>query len=315
MKLTIGTRGSALALWQARYVAGAIENEHPDIRVELMKIKTRGDKILDTPLALIGGKGLFTKEIEEALLDGRVDLAVHSMKDLPTELPEGLRLAAVLEREDPRDVFVSRDGRSLKDLDPGDAIGTSSLRRKAFLLNRYPHLEITPIRGNVDTRVRKSESEDLAGVILAAAGIKRMRLTERVTEYISTDLIIPAIGQGAMGIETRENDPEVDDIVSLMNHRSTAACIGIERAFLQRMGGGCQVPLAAHAEITGDKAHVTAAVVHPQGEPIIRTVTIVDSADNRVGTELADTLIGRGADQILKRVLGDDWAPGQATSS
>jgi hydroxymethylbilane synthase len=315
MKLTIGTRGSALALWQARYVAGSIENIHPDIRVDLMKIKTRGDKILDTPLALIGGKGLFTKEIEEALLDGRVDLAVHSMKDLPTELPEGLRLAAVLEREDPRDVFVSRDGRSLEDIESGERIGTSSLRRKAFLLNRFPHLEIIPIRGNVDTRVRKSESEDLAGVILAAAGIKRMGLTERVTEYISTDLIIPAIGQGAMGIETRENDPEVDDIVSGLNHLPTAACLGIERAFLQRMGGGCQVPLAAHAEITGDKAHVTAAVVHPRGEPIIRTVTVVDTAENRVGTELADTLIRRGADQILKGVLGDDWTPGPTVSS
>ena len=315
MKLTIGTRGSALALWQAYYVAEAIEKKHPDIRVAVMKIKTKGDKILDTPLALIGGKGLFTKEIEEALLDGRVDLAVHSMKDLPTELPEGLRLAAVLEREDPRDVFVSRDGRSLVDLDAGDAIGTSSLRRKAFLLNRFPHLDITPIRGNVDTRVRKSKSEDLSGVILAAAGIKRMGLTERVTEYISTDLIIPAIGQGAMGIETREDDPEVDDIVSRLNHYPTAACIGIERAFLQRMGGGCQVPLAAYAEVTGDKAHITAAVVHPQGEPIIRTVAVVDSVDNRVGTELADTLIGRGADQILQGVLGDDWAPGPAVSS
>ncbi len=310
MKLTIGTRGSALALWQARHVAGAIQEEHPEIRVELMTIKTRGDKILDTPLALIGGKGLFTKEIEEALLDRRVDLAVHSMKDLPTALPDGLRLAAVLEREDPRDVFVSKDGRSLADLGPGDRIGTSSLRRKAFLLNRFPHLEVTPIRGNVDTRVRKSETEDLAGVILAAAGIKRMGLTDRITEYIPRDLIIPAIGQGAMGIETRENDPEVEGIVSELNHPLTAVCIGIERAFLYRMGGGCQVPLAAHASLAGQSAEIVAAVVHPEGEPMIRTQVVVDHADDRAGTELANTLIGRGADEILQGVLGDDWAPG-----
>ncbi len=178
MKLIIGTRGSALALWQARYVARTIETHHRDVQVELLTIKTRGDKILDVPLAIIGGKGLFTKEIEDALLDGRVDLAVHSLKDLPTELPEGLCLAAVMEREDPRDVFISRDGRPIEALEAGAGIGTSSLRRGAFLLNRFPKLRVVSIRGNVDTRIRKIETENLAGVVLAAAGVRRMGLSD-----------------------------------------------------------------------------------------------------------------------------------------
>jgi hydroxymethylbilane synthase len=210
MKLTIGTRGSALALWQARHVASIIEEHHPSVKVELMTIKTQGDKILDAPLAQIGGKGLFTKEIEDALLDGRVDLAVHSMKDLPTELPKGLRLAAVMEREDPRDVFISRDGGPLEDLPRGARIGTSSLRRKAFLLNRYPGLEVISIRGNVDTRLKKIETENLAGIMLAAAGIIRMGFADRITSYMEPEAMIPAIGQGALAIETRESDPGVE---------------------------------------------------------------------------------------------------------
>ncbi|MEW6113530.1 MAG: hydroxymethylbilane synthase, partial [Thermodesulfobacteriota bacterium] len=179
MKLRIGTRGSALALWQARHVASLIQELHPQTSIELVTIKTTGDKILDAPLATIGGKGLFTKEIEEALLEGRVDLAVHSMKDVPTELPDGLKLAAILKREDPRDVFISRDGRGLEELKSGERIGTSSLRRRAFILNRFPELEIISIRGNVDTRLRKIESENLAGILLASAGVKRMGFVDR----------------------------------------------------------------------------------------------------------------------------------------
>jgi len=312
MKLIIGTRGSALALWQAGHVAAVIERNHR-IKTELTIIKTRGDKILDTPLAQVGGKGLFTKEIEDALLDKRVDLAVHSMKDLPTELPEGLHIGAVLKREDPRDVFISRDGRLLDDLGPGARIGTSSLRRKAFLLNRFPDLEVISIRGNVDTRLKKMETEDLAGVILAAAGILRMGFSDKITSYLEPDLVIPAIGQGALAIETRVNDTDTNDVVAGLNHRETAACVRVERAFLKRMGGGCQVPMAAHCVLEGQGIEVTAAVVHPDGNPMLRDTFYAPEASPDTGTRLADALLLRGADVILKSVLSDNWEPGPTT--
>lgn len=310
MNLTIGTRGSALALWQARHVASLIEEKHPGFRVELMRIKTSGDKILDVPLARIGTKGLFTKEIEEALLDGRVDLAVHSMKDLPTDLPEGLALGAIMEREDPRDVFISADGRTLDQLDSGARIGTSSLRRKAFLLSNYPGLDIVDIRGNVDTRLRKIESEKLAGVILAAAGVKRMGFADRITTYLPLDKVIPAIGQGALGVEIRQGDPKVLGIVTELNHDATSACVRIERAFLRRMGGGCQVPMAAHAVVENGTAVVSAAVVHVDGAPTVQDSFSGPADDTSLGTALADALIQRGADSIMKSIEGDDWHPG-----
>jgi hydroxymethylbilane synthase len=310
MKLTIGTRGSALALWQARHVASIIEKNHPSVKVELMTIKTQGDKILDAPLAKIGGKGLFTKEIEDALLEGRVDLAVHSMKDLPTDLPRGLRLSAVLEREDPRDVFISGEGKPLEDLPPGARIGTSSLRRKAFLLNRYPGLEVISIRGNVDTRLRKLETENLAGIMLAAAGVIRMGYADRITAYMEPEAMIPAIGQGALALETRESDPVVEEIVTGMDHPETARCVKIERAFLQRMGGGCQVPMAAHCVSHGDGTKVVAAVVHPDGNPMIRDSYTGPIGEAHVGTRLADALLSQGAAAILKAVLAEDWEPG-----
>lgn len=313
MRLTIGTRGSALALWQAKHVASIIENNNPSVKVELLTIKTQGDKILDAPLAQIGGKGLFTKEIEDALLDGRVDLAVHSMKDLPTELPKGLRLAAVMIREDPRDVFISRDGQLLEDLPQGARIGTSSLRRKAFLLNRYPGLEVISIRGNVDTRLRKIETENLAGIMLAAAGIIRMGFADRITSYMEPDAMIPAIGQGALALETRESDPEVDEIIAGLNHPDTARCVKIERAFLQRMGGGCQVPMAAHCVSHGEGIKVVAAVVHPDGNPVVSDSYEGTAADPRVGTHLADALLAQGATAILRAVLAEDWEPGPTT--
>jgi hydroxymethylbilane synthase len=313
MKLTIGTRGSALALWQARHVASIIEKMNPSVKVELVTIKTQGDKMLDAPLAQIGGKGLFTKEIEDALLDGRVDLAVHSMKDLPTELPNGLRLAAVMEREDPRDVFISRYSGPLEDLPRGARIGTSSLRRKAFLLNRYPGLEVISIRGNVDTRLKKIETENLAGIMLAAAGIIRMGFADRITSYMEPEAMIPAIGQGALALETRESDPGVEEIVSGLNHPETAKCVKIERAFLQRMGGGCQVPMAAHCVSQGNGVKVVAAVVHPDGEPIFSDSYDGAAENARVGTDLADALLARGATSILKAVLSEDWEPGPTT--
>lgn len=310
MKLIIGTRGSALALWQARFVADTIERILPGTHVELMVIKTRGDKILDTPLAQIGGKGLFTKEIEDALLDERVDLAVHSMKDVPTDLPDGLHLAATMEREDPRDVFVSRDGRRLEDLEQGARIGTSSLRRRAFLLNRFPDLDIVSIRGNVDTRLRKIETEQLAGAMLAAAGIIRMGFGDRITSYLEPDSMIPAIGQGALAIETRVNDPRTNAVVSKLDHAPTGQCVAVERAFLQRMGGGCQVPMAAHCLINGDALRIVAAVVHPDGMPMVKDAWEGPQGDTSIGTQLADSLIAEGADRILRSVLGSDWEPG-----
>jgi hydroxymethylbilane synthase len=310
MKITIGTRGSALALWQARHVASLIEKNHPDAQIELIIIKTQGDKLLDSPLALIGGKGLFTKEIEEALLDGRVDLAVHSMKDLPTLLPDGLKLAALLDREDPRDVFISRDGRKLEELEPGSTIGTSSLRRKAFLLNRYAGLEVTSIRGNVDTRLRKVETEGVAGVMLAAAGVKRMGFADRVTSYMDPEVMIPAIGQGALGVEIRAGNPAIETIAAELNHEQTAICVGIERSFLKKMGGGCQVPMSAYAVVRGDEVRVTAAVFHPDGNPMIRDTLTGPKRDGRTGVRLADVLMNRGGAAIIKSVLGQDWLPG-----
>jgi hydroxymethylbilane synthase len=310
MKLTIGTRGSALALWQARHVASIIGKLHPLVQVDLMTIKTQGDKILDVPLATIGGKGLFTKEIEDALLDGRVDLAVHSLKDLPTELPEGLCLAAVMKREDPRDAFISRDGRQLEDLPPGARIGTSSLRRKAFLLHRFPELEVIAIRGNVDTRLRKIETEDLAGVVLAAAGITRMGYADRVTRYMDSDTVIPAIGQGALAIETRVDDPAISRIVAALDDPVTSRCVRVERAFLRRMGGGCQVPMAAYCVPQGHGFKVVAAVVHPDGNPMVRDSYEGPLDDETVGVRLADGLLSRGASEILREVLSDTWEPG-----
>jgi hydroxymethylbilane synthase len=309
MKINIGTRGSALALWQARHVASLIEKSHPDVQTELIIIKTQGDKLLDSPLALIGGKGLFTKEIEEALLDGRVDLAVHSMKDLPTLLPDGLKVGALLDREDPRDVFISRDGRSLEELAPGSTIGTSSLRRKAFLLNRYPDLNVTSIRGNVDTRLRKVETEGLAGIMLAAAGVKRMGFADRVTTYMDSEVMIPAIGQGALGVEIRSGDTAVEPIAAELNHAETAICVEMERSFLKKMGGGCQVPMAAHAVVNGDELTVTAAVFHPDGNPMIRDTLTGLKRDERTGVRLADALMNRGGAAIIKSVLGQDWLP------
>ncbi len=313
MKLIIGTRGSALALWQARYVAAAIEKHNLGFNTELKIIKTRGDKILDTPLAQIGGKGLFTKEIEDALLEHRVDLAVHSMKDLPTELPEGLHIGAILKREDPRDVFISRDGRSLQDLGPGARIGTSSLRRKAFLLNRFPDLEIISIRGNVDTRLKKMETEDLAGLILAAAGILRMGFSDKITSYLEPDLIIPAIGQGALTIETRSKDAETNNAVAALNDTETENCVRVERAFLKRMGGGCQVPMAAHCVPGGEGITIMAGVVHPDGSPMLRDTFRSANVSIDIGVQLANALLERGADSILKSVLSDDWQPGPTT--
>lgn len=310
MRLRIGTRGSSLALWQARHVASALEQANPEVRCELVIIKTRGDRILDAPLAYIGGKGLFTKEIEDSLLDRSIHLAVHSLKDLPTELPDGLCVGAFLRREDPRDVFLSKDGSKLEDLTPGARIGTSSLRRRAFILNRYPHVEIVSIRGNLDTRIKKIETENLEGVVLAAAGILRMGFSDKITSFLDPDIFIPAIGQGALAIEIRADDTAVRQKVAVLNDSITQTCVETERAFLRRMGGGCQVPMAAHCVHENGGFHCLAAVIHPDGYPKVQDELRDDSVDISRGAMLADKLLAQGASEILKEVLGKEWSPG-----
>ena len=242
----------------------------PQIGIEYVEIKTTGDKILDVPLAKVGGKGLFVKEIEEALLDGRADIAVHSIKDVPTDLADGLELSAVMKRDDPRDVLVSRENISFKDLSKGAAVGTSSLRRAAQLLHLRPDLDIRSLRGNVDTRLRKLETEGLDAILLAAAGIRRMGLESRITEAFDPELFIPAIGQGAVGIETRKADGFLRGVLDALHHDETAVCVTAERAFLRRLEGGCQVPIGAYATLSGDTVHLRAMVAGVEGAPMIR---------------------------------------------
>ncbi len=296
-------------MWQARHVAGLLATLDSGIDVELKIIKTQGDRILDAPLAKIGGKGLFTKEIEDALLDRTIDIAVHSMKDVPTEMPKDLILGAILKREDPRDVFISRDDRSIHELADGEKIGTSSLRRRAFLLHQFPGIEVVSIRGNVDTRVRKIETENLAGALLAAAGIIRMGFAGKIKHFMSVDEMIPAIGQGAIGVQIRKNDSGLSDLVASLDDSETRRCVMVERAFLMRLGGGCQVPMAAYCEPHAGGVKLEAAVTHPDGKPIYRDCYIGPLEDFSLGVMMADKLIDRGADQVLKSVLSSDWKP------
>ena len=247
-QLRIGTRASQLALWQANWVKSELEKKYPGMEVTLTKIKTIGDKILDVPLAQVGGKGLFVKEIEEAMLRDEIDIAVHSMKDVPTDFPEGLGLHCITEREDPRDALISRNVK-FADLPQGAKIGTSALRRQAQLLKVRPDLKMVIIRGNVETRIRKLTDENLDAVILAAAGLKRLGFTEKVAEYLDTNLSIPAIGQGALGIECRLADPVVTETIAFFNHPETAFAVRAERSLLKRCEGGCQVPIAAHLSL------------------------------------------------------------------
>jgi len=304
--LLLGTRGSQLALWQARHIAGRLEAAWPGLTVQPEIIKTTGDKIQDVPLAKLGGKALFVKEIEEALLDGRLDLAVHSMKDVPTELPAGLQILAISQREDPLDVLIARTGIGFRDLPRGARVGTSSLRRQAQLLHHRPDLEIIGLRGNLDTRLRKLATEGLDAIVLAAAGVKRLGLFDRVTEVLPPELSLPAIGQGALGIEVREASVETRDrrirpIVAVLDHADTHTAVEAERAFLRRLGGGCQVPFAAHAGVTGDRIHLQGLVATPDGRQLIRGERQGPrAAATAVGTALAEDLLARGADRIIR---------------
>jgi hydroxymethylbilane synthase len=302
-ELRIGTRGSQLALFQANWVKDQLVQTHPDLKVTLIKIKTTGDKIQDAPLAKIGGKGLFVKEIEEALLQKKIDLAVHSIKDVPTEFPKGLHLPVITKREDPRDVFISKDGRTLKDLPPGAKIGTSSLRRQAQLLHFRSDFELIPLRGNLDTRLKKLKTLNLDAIVLALAGVKRLGLEERITEIIPTDISLPAIGQGALGIETRMDDKEVEGQIRFLNDRDSSIAVTAERAFLKKLEGGCQVPIAAYARTFGATLQIDGLVGTIDGRRLIRhhVEGPIEKAGS-LGIKLAEILLGKGAKEILDEV-------------
>jgi hydroxymethylbilane synthase len=301
--IKIGTRGSKLALWQAEWVKSQLTAHNPGLTVDLLRIKTSGDKILDVPLAKVGGKGLFVKEIEEALMSKKVDLAVHSMKDVPTDLPESLYIAAVTKREDPRDVLISRNKVSLRKLPPGAKIGTSSLRRQSQLLKLRPDFQMITLRGNLDTRLRKLETEGLEAIVLAAAGVKRLGYEDSITEYLDPFLMLPAIGQGALGIEIRRNDDFVKKLVAVLDDPETHVTVLAERAFLRRLQGGCQVPFAAHALVKDGKMHLKGLVASVDGQRIVAGELEGDkSRAEALGVELAEKLIRQGAGEIIQEV-------------
>ncbi len=302
-KVIIGTRGSALALWQANWVKSELEKKYPDIEVSLTKIKTTGDKILDVPLAKVGGKGLFVKEIEEALLEGRVHLAVHSMKDVPTFFPDGLHLRCITEREDPRDAVFSRNKVKLLDLPKGAKIGTSSLRRQSQLLHLRPDFEILQLRGNLDTRLKKLDDGHFDAIILAGAGVKRLGWADRITELLSPEVSLPAIGQGALGIETPTNDKYINDLVAFFDHPETSYAVRAERALLKRLEGGCQVPIAAYGTLSGETLTLKGLVASPDGKTFVKdSVTGPKENCEKLGVELAERLLKMGAYDILKEL-------------
>jgi hydroxymethylbilane synthase len=303
--LKIGTRGSPLALAQARWVAERITARHPASRVELVIIKTTGDKIQNVPLAQIGGKGLFIKEIEEALLSGRVDLAVHSLKDMPAEMPAGLTLGAVPPREDCRDAFISSRHASLAEIPPGGRVGTGSLRRRVQLLHRRPDLEVVPLRGNVDTRLKKMESQGLDGLILAAAGLNRLGLAHIYRGCVPEADMLPAVGQGALGLEVRLADQDLHELLGFLDDPPTRVAVTAERAFLGRLEGGCLVPVAALGRVAGDSLHLEALISDLEGRRLLRdhrTGPVADAA--RLGTSLAEDLLARGGGEILAELYG-----------
>jgi hydroxymethylbilane synthase len=308
-RITIGTRGSKLALWQAEFVKTQLQKLSPDLGIEIRKIKTTGDKILDVPLAQVGGKGLFVKEIEEALLRYEADIAVHSMKDVPTDFPDGLHLPVVCEREDPRDAFISKTQnrkskiQKFRSLPNGAKIGTSSLRRSCQLLSLRPDLKIEQLRGNLDTRLRKLDEGQFDAIILAAAGMNRLGLQDRITEILPLDISLPAIGQGAIGIECRINDEWVNNLVSALNHPETFVCVKAERAFLKKLEGGCQVPIAAHARLKDGRIVIQGLVGSISGDKIIKGYSEGEPghAEN-LGIALAEEILSKGAKEILDEV-------------
>ncbi len=299
--LKIATRQSPLALWQAEHIRARLEAMHADLTVELVTFVTQGDKILDTPLAKIGGKGLFVKELEAALMDGRADLAVHSMKDVPMALPEGLSLAVICEREDPLDAFVSNHYASFADLPQGAKVGTSSLRRKCQILKARPDIEIIDLRGNVGTRLSKLDDGQYDAIILASAGLKRLGLAERIRHTIQPDVSLPAVGQGALGLECRSQDQAVLDLILPLMHAETNVCVRAERAFNAYLEGGCQVPIAGYATLQNGQLQIEGRVGSVDGQTILKAVQFgAPEQAEMLGEELAKALLAQGAGELLK---------------
>ena len=300
-QLTIGSRGSKLALFQANWVKSKLEAAHSDLRVVIEIIKTSGDVFLDAPLSQIGGKGLFTKEIEDALLESRIDLAVHSLKDLPTVLPEGLSLGAVSSREDVRDAFLSNEHSSLVALPKGARVGTSSLRRQSQLLRLRSDLEVANLRGNLDTRIRKLDEKQYDAILLACAGLDRLGYQHRIVERLSVQQLCPAVGQGALGIEIRDTDDTTRNRLQCLHHTTTHSAVTAERAFLRRLGGGCQVPIAGHAWSEESRLEMLGIVASTDGQQLFRdqaSAPIEQAAE--LGAQLAERLLASGASEILK---------------
>ncbi len=310
-KLVIGTRSSALALWQAEYVKAQLEKHYPELDISLRHIKTTGDKILDAPLAKIGDKGLFTREIEHVMLRNEIDLAVHSLKDLPTITPDGLIISAISEREDTRDVLIAKGDHTIKTLPEGAVVATSSLRRRSQLLSYRPDLKTVDIRGNLNTRFKRFEEGEADAMLLAYAGVYRLEFSDRISEIIAPDVIIPAVGQGALGIETRIDDDKTRKLVSVLNDAETEICAKCERSLLRTLEGGCQIPIGASARFEDGKFKFSAYVGSLNGERAIRknveyqSVTTVESAE-AIGVEIANIMRNEGAEDILKEIRPEE---------
>ena len=305
--LRIATRKSPLALWQAEHVKSRLMEAHDGLNVELVTFTTKGDKILDTPLAKIGGKGLFVKELETAILNGDADIAAHSIKDVPMEFPEGLFLSTILEREEPCDAFVSNKIDSVQKLPIGATIGTCSLRRKSQLLSKRPDLKIKDLRGNVNSRLQKLDDGNYDAIILACAGLIRLEMSDRIKQRISSSWILPAVGQGAVGLEAREGDEEILSLISVLNHEDTSDRITAERALNKGLEGGCQVPIASYAMLDGDTLHLQALVGEPDGSLIVQGDVSGHRSDGvKLGEELAKDLLSRGAKEILEKLYQAD---------
>jgi len=309
-EIRIATRKSALALWQAEYVKARLEAAHPGLLVSLVPMVSRGDKLLDSPLSKIGGKGLFVKELETALLEGQADIAVHSMKDVPMDFPEGLGLYCICEREDPRDAFVSNRYKNLDELPQGSVVGTSSLRRQTQLLSHRPDLEIRFLRGNVNTRLAKLDAGEYDAIILAAAGLIRLGFESRITDSLDVTYSLPAGGQGAVGIECRSADSDIQALLAPLHHLETADRVVAERALNKRLNGGCQVPIASYAVLEGDQLWLRAMVGQPDGGALLRAEARGPrTAADLLGVQVADDLLDQGADVILTAVYGEAGHP------
>lgn len=305
MKIRIATRKSPLALWQANFVKQNLLLAHKDLTVELIPMVTQGDIILDSPLSKIGGKGLFVKQLEQAILNNEADIAVHSIKDIPAQFPEGLMLATICQRDEIRDAFVANKYASLNDLPESAIVGTSSLRRQCQLRSHFPHLIIKDLRGNVGTRLNKLDDEQYDAIILASVGLKRLSLEHRITQYIDTDLMLPAVGQGAIGIESRTDDKQILDIISVLDDKKSRACIQAERAMNNALQGGCQVPIAGYCRLNNDELMLQGLVGRVDGSKIIKQqITGFINEAESLGEKLAKQLLNQGADLILTELLG-----------